>query len=270
MARQSEISAAALAVLAAATVTEDRVTLPAGQLPRPLYVEVNDVLARLGGKWKGGKVAAHLFDHDPREEVAVAVATGKMPPRNPLDYFATPPELAEEIVARYVPSDVPAAPRVLEPSAGEGSLARAVVDARPAATVECVELDPRRAAKVRAEFPVHEGDFLSYEAAEPYDLVVMNPPFTAPGDALAYVAHIERAYRMLRHNGVLVAVVPLGFVQRQDRRVSEFRARVDAVGGWDRLPDGAFESSGTGVATAVLWMRRAGAGTGETKEADRE
>ena len=45
--------------------------ITSGQLDRSLYEEVNEVLVRLGGKWKGGRTKAHLFPYDPRPLVAV-------------------------------------------------------------------------------------------------------------------------------------------------------------------------------------------------------
>ena len=87
------ISAEALTVLREAECDSDRVRITSGQLDRTLYKEVNEVLVRLGGKWKGGHTKAHLFPYDPRPLLAGVLATGDMPPKNPWAFFPTPPEL---------------------------------------------------------------------------------------------------------------------------------------------------------------------------------
>src|SRR5579885_3284456 len=92
------ISAKALAVLREMECDSDRARITSGQLDRPLYEEVNEVLVRLGGKWKGGRTAAHVFPYyDPRPLLAGVVTTGIRPPKNPTAFFPTPPALVERV-----------------------------------------------------------------------------------------------------------------------------------------------------------------------------
>lgn len=224
--------------------------LPPGQLDRGLYKQVDDVLIRLGGKWNG-KAKGHVFKADPTAKLATVLETGKKPEKNPLDYFPTPPAVVEEMIARAALRDGLA---VLEPSAGEGAIALPVHRSRLCLVLDCVELDPERAAALRdLGLCVHEGDFLAYQT-KGYDRILMNPPFTAPGDPLAYIAHIQHAFSLLRPGGRLVAIAPGGFDFRDHKRVAEFRALVDATGGWQGLPHGTFTASGTEVSTVLLWM----------------
>ena len=54
-------------VLQACTVNGFIVKLPAVVLERPLYMEVKNVLEKIGGKWKGGKTQGFEFPHDPKD-----------------------------------------------------------------------------------------------------------------------------------------------------------------------------------------------------------
>lgn len=231
--------------------------LPPGQLDRKLYVAVNEVLERLGGDWSR-KAKGHTFKGSPQEALAAVLDTGEMPAKNPLDFFPTPPEVVS-LLLDYAGLDN--GQRVLEPSAGIGAIARAIAAEGLDIELECIELDPQHVATLRASgFTTIACDFLQYSpfaqsmSAPGYDRIVMNPPFRAEGDPLAYITHIDHAYGMLAIDGRLVSVAPSGFTFREDRRCAEFRAMVRAKGGWSALPEGAFTTSGTGVNTVLLWM----------------
>jgi hypothetical protein len=240
-------------ILKTAYVEGFAVRLTCGQLDRKTYGDVNEVLVRLGGKWKGGKTAAHLFAEDPTPLLTGIVLTGEMPPKNPLQFFPTPTTLAARVAALAANGA-----RYLEPSAGAGALADAVRTSEPHAHIECVELSAYHAKMLDAKgYTVHNQDFLTFASSVSFDRVVMNPPFVAPGDSLAYITHINYAWGLLARGGRLVAVVPSGFVSRNDKRVSGLRVDVEAWGGWEGNDEGAFKQSGTGVSTVTLWMDKA-------------
>lgn len=227
-----------------------------GQMDRTLYLAVNDVLERLGGKWNR-KAGGHIFRRSPAEALAAVLETGERPDKNPLDFFPTPWPIVSRMLdlAHLGPGQW-----VLEPSAGEGAIAEGI-EARtasydPPITLHCVELDPGRATLLqRRGYTVYAGSFLEFVTyQQKYDRVLMNPPFTAKADPLAYIAHIERAHGMLARRGRLVSIAPSGFTFRDDRRCREFRRLVQAHGDWCALPAGSFGESGTGVNTVLLWM----------------
>lgn len=254
------ITPAALTVLRDARADGNRVILPPAQLPRPLYAEVNDVLERLGGKWRGGRVRAHEFPYDPAPLLAGVVATGLMPPKNPLAYFATPPAVVNRMLNTVVVAErLPAAAWILEPSAGTGDIIAGIRALDCPASIEAVELDPFRAAILRQRYgntaTVYEADFLTWPAPRRYDLVVMNPPFATDTDRHAYVAHIRRAYDLLNPGGIVVAVAPAALEFRTTpRAVKELRELAQARGGMARLDANAFKDSGTNVSGVVCWL----------------
>lgn len=268
-----DLSATALLALEGATVTEE----PSGyavqlhrQLDRADYEQVNAVLERIagGGKWNR-RTAAHLYPagQDPRPDLETVIRAGVLPPdpKRRDGWFATPAMLCDDLAYNYALSSIDPDDyqtlRILEPSAGEGALADALCKfygIQPA-QIRCVETDPWRVAVLRRKgYPVLEGRFQDRvgDLGGLFDLVLMNPPFTEPGDKLAYIAHVELAWSLLAPGGALVAVVPNGFASRADKRTAGLRALAEEHGWTDTLPERAFEESGTGVRSMVLILSR--------------
>lgn len=166
--------------------------------------------------------------------------------------FPTPPALASQMVALL---QIEPGHAVLEPSAGTGRLIDAVLAVDAAARITAVELDPRLAARLQQARPanvtVHAGDFLVLAPAlGQFNRILMNPPFAKAVD----IAHIECAFGLLRPGGVLVALCANG--PRQQARLQPLVER--SGGQWQALPEGAFQSEGTGVRVALLTLQRAG------------
>lgn len=233
--------------------------LPGKQLDRKLYVAVNEVLTRIGGKWNR-RQKGHVFDDnlDAGQLVALVVESGDMPPKNPTAFFPTPPDVADMLLrAPALPRIPGTASRILEPSAGKGALAEAVAtycdEAGIAATLDVCEVLPRfRESLAAGGYRIVGEDFLGFTADDSYDAIVMNPPFAVESDRLAYITHIQRAWLMLAPGGVLLAVAPGGFAFRDDKRVAAFRDVMAEHGAWIAAEDGAFKPSGTGVRTVLI------------------
>lgn len=263
------LSPAARDALAGATITGPNLVLPA-QLDRRTYTEVNTALMRLGGVW-ARRVGAHVFSTDPTGRIAYVIETGLMPEDADklASFWRTPRPVAELLVTEVawsVADQVPsgAGRRILEPSAGDGAIARVIREAYPAAELVCIEPDEGRAATLHAaEFTTNEMTFQEYAAARrrPFDAVVMNPPFTEPGKPRAWVEHINLALDLLADGGTLAAVVPISYRESKTRAVLDLRARVSAVAlrrALEPLPADAFRESGTSVRTAILTVSRPG------------
>lgn len=118
-------------ILAAAVVDGGRVRL-AEQLPADDYEPVGEVLSALGGLWVPAVQAVVFPDgEDPGALIAQTLAAGAVPlhPRAAEGWVRTPDELADEL-CDYPHSDLrwlPPGSRVLEPSAGVGSLVAAIL-----------------------------------------------------------------------------------------------------------------------------------------------
>ena len=162
--------------------------------------------------------------------------------------FPTPPALAARMVEM---AGIHAGDRVLEPSAGTGNLAKAILSAVPCAHLDLIEIDPRLCSILKASgFEVSCCDFL--EASMPvcpdsedgHDRVLMNPPFSRGQD----VAHILHALKFLKPGGRLVALCAAG-----PRQQAELRPLATT---WEELPDGTFADQGTNVRAALMTVKR--------------
>lgn len=246
-------------VLKNSTLTQEGTTwklvLPPGQLDRKLYVKVDKVLTAAGGKWNRA-VRAHIFDRDPSEALNLATSSGKaVNLRQTFQSFYTPAPLAARMAALGNVRDK----HVLEPSAGEGALVRAALDAG-AKRVTWYEIDEVAAAKIPEAPNVAGGcfDFLCdilcdtiMRDAGPFDVVLMNPPFSGQQD----INHVLGALSLLKRGGNLVAIMSPTAFTRTTKKTELF---LDAISLHDyattEIPSGTFEH--TDVRTVLLSLTK--------------
>lgn len=251
-----------------------RLTLQSGTLDRKLYVAVDEVLRKLGGRWDRTR-AAHVFESgDPSAQIT-AIVDGRQAVDKKKTYqaFFTPDEVADRVVnlaglGRAASVDERRRARaggrevchVLEPSAGDGALCRALrrESARLGVTIHITANDTNpdhyKALQACAN-TVLTCDFLgmSPTVVEAYDRIVMNPPFTRGQD----VAHVLHAFKFLRPGGLLVAITSPAFKFRTGAKWDEFRKLYDEHGVETiDLPAGAFRESGTNAATVIVVFGR--------------
>jgi phospholipid N-methyltransferase len=232
---------------------------------RATYTEVHQVLGRLagGGHWDT-RERAFVYHRDPRQDLQTLTGTVVVPPPSAyrdkeMSYWPTPPALAADLVADL---DLQPGSRVLEPSAGDGALVRAVRDAYLSVHITAVEPDLGRRTYLRRTGPVGmhvwDGTLEDYAAfAGPagirFDAVVMNPPFTLPGQRYAWAQHLTLAWDRLLPGGLLRAIVPPSLEFGRQRPVAAVRDLVTDVGGsWRKTGPGAFRMSGTDVHTLIV------------------
>lgn len=231
--------------------------LPPGQLDRKLYTQVNAVLEELGGKWKGGKVKAHIFDKDPRGKIADACGNGSIVTAKDEDFYPTPREVAVTLVQKAVEYlDISKPWSFLEPSAGKGDIA-CCVPYQGCESFALVERSKDRAQYLRERFngfdkvAVFEADFLECDPLikKEFDIIVMNPPFSnnqAP-------KHILHAWSMLKSGGVLGAIMPPTCETREQKVYLELQEKVMVHKKWSQeLPEGTFKEAGTMIKTVMF------------------
>lgn len=223
------------------TISGNSLTLP-GQLDRKLYVEVNRIIEVCGGKWNK-KAKAHVFDGNPLKQLGMAVSEGEVVDvKKTFNQFFTPPEIANDMVRELC---IQSNDSILEPSAGDGALLRALPKECLANTT-AIEIDFDLVVKLSLDFlsvRVIGGDFRHMKPGDHGihpDRIIMNPPFERGVD----IHHIFKAYEFLNPEGCLVALCA-------DRpALKEWALK---KGGWfQELEDGSFKSAGTGVRVAML------------------
>ncbi len=163
-------------------------------------------------------------------------------------FFPSPPAIVLRMIEL---ADIRPGMTVLEPSAGTGAIA----DAIRQAGVEpiCVEVNRTLAEVLRKKnYQVFYTDFLAWQDGY-FACILLNPPFEHGFDC----DHIRHAYDCLAPGGRLVAIASEGPFFRSDRKAIAFREWLEAVGGAsEKLPDGSFLPSGTGVATRIVVIER--------------
>jgi len=217
------------------------------ELDRPSYNKVNKVLAALGGKWnKAQKV--HIFPRPISVVLSDALDAGQViDTKKALGQFDTPSGVAQRVVNLV---SLTGSSKILEPEAGTGNILEHIPKLQERAALGLVnvcELDPYRAAELRktlGDSNVKEGDFLTADIPQGFDVVLMNPPFTNGAD----IKHINHAFSKLVDGGVLVAVCANGPKQR-----AEFEESADL---WEELPEGSFKQAGTNVNTVIIRLRK--------------
>ena len=211
-----------------------------------LVAKVNLMLAEYYGEVIGDGVDRHGQSDKP---TGTALTTGD------LQFYPTPSGVIERVL-RDVHMD---GKRVLEPSAGEGAMA--VACAKAGALVTAIEIDRSRASRIEeknvAAINVVCRNFLTIQPAEmqPFDLVVMNPPFSRTH----WIEHVRHAFDMLKPGGRLIAILPITADLGESAQHKRFRAWLETVAkkamwrDWfTDLPAGSFKTSGTNINTVQL------------------
>jgi predicted RNA methylase len=194
-------------------------------------------------------------------------------PDRGMAYFPTPASVADDLVYWVLEPGHGNGEgvRVLEPSAGEGHLARVVREYLPYAHVIAVE-PSERAEALRTGDVVDEvvqdtlESYLSTFDDKPFDLVLMNPPFSLPGQSEAWADHILSIYhhsRVMAPAGLLGAVVPRIAVTGKSKRVRKVReltgcdpSGLSRRGDMEPCEKGAFDAADARVSVALMWAQK--------------
>ena len=183
----------------------------------------------------------------PADIIRTTLEVGNVPNPKDHDFFPTPPDGAAYMCKRAA-GDL--ADYILEPNAGAGAIVAAALKAFPKAQITAVEYDPLNCALLRHHYPtvkVIEADFLTWTPDREYDLVLMNPPFSANG---GYAAHIQKAMACLRSYGKLYSITAANLLYKSDKAHKAFLAQVAEWEG--QVEDFEFEFADTGVKTMLL------------------
>jgi hypothetical protein len=165
-----------------------------------------DVLTLIGAVFDQNYSNSYHFDYDASKVLSYINMTGCVFDYKSYQYYPTP-EAVKQLVDDLTQSEQYHS--VLEPSAGQGHLIKDMQG-----QINCVEICPINQLILEAKrYNVVDNDFLKFAKStyKRYDRVVMNPPFSE-GRA---EKHVKTAYSLLKDGGVLVAVVPASFKDKQ-------------------------------------------------------
>jgi predicted RNA methylase len=239
-----------LQVLSAARIEANNVFL-VGQLDRKLYTNTNKVLEAAGGKWNR-KAQAHVFQGDASDRIEQIILTGSIEiPKDNFEFFPTPSAIVKKLLDI---AEIKDGMLVLEPSAGQGAIAKEAHRAAKNVQIDMYEMKPSNNAALVALNLSLSGvaepcDFLSVNPNPIYDRVLMNPPFGKQAD----IKHVLHALKFLKPGGLLVSVMSAGVTFRENKLTADFRSLVNEKGGSiEDLAEGSFKQSGTMVNTVIV------------------
>jgi len=237
------ISNEVIDILEQCKVHNDKLFLPDFQLDRKLYVKVNKVLELAGGKWNRA-TKAHLFTSDVGDLLDTLILSGEICDiKKELQYFATPPKIIAQLIEF---AGVKGGDLVLEPSAGEGHIAKKLLSL--GCSVDTCEIhEPFRDKLLEMGCRIYTGDFLKFHNGNYYKHVIANPPFTRQQD----IDHVSKMIDVCC--GRITSVMSASILFRDNKKTSDFRRKIALMGGrFVSLPENSFKTSGTGVNACIV------------------
>lgn len=240
-------------VLQNCTVEGNVVKLPNVQLDRKIYQATAKKLELIGGKWKGGKVFGFVFNEDPTELLEQIANGENRNLKKEFQFFGTPDALADRLVELANPTS---ADWILEPSAGQGAIVKAINRAVDVQDVFCYELMPLNQTFL-GKIPNAKllgDDFLQHDpSTDKYDIIIANPPFSKNQD----IDHIRKMYDCLMPNGRIVTIASKHWQLSTNKKEVLFRDWLDSLGAdVQDVEAGEFKESGTNIATCIITINK--------------
>jgi phospholipid N-methyltransferase len=235
-------------VLQNCTVTGMIIKLPAEQLDRKLYQDVAKSLELIGGKWKGGKVFGFVFNEDPTELLEEIANGENRNLKKEYQFFATSDKRADHLVSLV---NIKPDHKVLEPSAGQGAIIKAIHRAYPMKNVNWCELMPlnQTFCKKIPYTTFVTADIFNISETIQYDVIIANPPFSRCQD----IDHIMKMYDLLKDGGTLVSITSKHWKLSTNKKETAFRSFLNELGASIiEIPAGDFKESGTAVGGYII------------------
>ena len=237
-------------ILSECTLEDNIMRLPQVQFTKKTYLEVKNRILEAGGEWNGQK-NGFTCDFDAQRVFDILKSGKRCNLQQEFQYFATPDDVADIAVSKF--STLTDEQRILEPSAGRGSLIKAVRRRCPSAKVDCYELMPENMehlAKVEGANIVGK-DF--FECHDKYDRIIANPPFSNNQD----IDHVYAMYERLNIGGELSCIVSQHWKIANDQKCTYFREwlQKNEAQIFD-FNNSEFKESGTTINTSLLYLVR--------------
>lgn len=239
-------------ILQKCTVEGMVVKLPPGNLDRNLYMKVAKALEGIGGKWKGAKIMGFVFPVDPTEMLNEIAGGKKINLKKDFQFFATPPALCDKIVSM---ASINEKHSILEPSAGDGAIVKAINREIPNKIVDCFELMGvnRTILEKNPNVNLIGNDFITEQVDRKYDRIIANPPFTNNQD----IDHLYKMYDCLKDGGRVVCITSTHWQNSSNKKETEFRKWLTNKGAkTEDVSSGQFKESGTMVPTVIIVINK--------------
>lgn len=225
-------------------------TLPEVQFTKKAYLEAKKWIEETGGRWNTSR-QGFTWEFDANRVVGILMQGKRYNLQQEFQFFATPDWIADLAASKF--SSLSADMRILEPSAGRGSLVKAIRRCCPDAVVDCFELMPENVPfleKVEGARIIGT-DF--NDCYGKYDRIIANPPFSNNQD----IDHVYMMYDHLEMDGEMAVIVSRHYKFACDRKSQYFRKWLEDRGAVVQdIAGGEFKESGTTIPTALLFIVR--------------
>lgn len=224
--------------------------LSANSLTDDEYDEIKPSIEAIGGHWRE-RYKGFVFSYNPADRLQ---KLSSEPPviseyrkwQDSTQYFPTPVSVVKRMLNIC---EINENTRILEPSAGRG----AILDHIPCGHLQIIEPDPINCTYLKKKgykvIPYSFEEAVEEGMIRPYNLVLMNPPFTRQRD----IKHILLAYEGLEENGVLVSVMSENSLYYDKPLTINFRLFLkESNAEIIPLPYGSFAESSTYIDTVII------------------
>lgn len=223
---------------------------PISEGPLQNYQEVRTALLNAGAKYKRN---TFVFPTDAQPYIDRLTGGESVNIKKEFQFFATPAHLADRMVemAELSENDGKGFGSILEPSAGQGAIVKAIHEATGYTSViayELMEINRRILEKMHAVNVIGD-DFLKADVSSKYDRIIANPPFTKNQD----IEHIRKMYEVLAPGGIMVTLSSIGWTFGSQKKHVQFREWLDGLNAYmEEIPENTFKESGTTVKTVLI------------------
>ena len=239
-------------ILKHCTLENNILKLPQVQFNKKSYAEAKKWIEEAGGSWQGGKVQGFTFPFNPERVFSVLNQGKRCNLQQEYQFFETPDDIADWLV--MLVGGIHDADTVLEPSAGRGSLIRAVHRSCPSVMVECYELMPEN-REFLCSMPnvILLGEDFTKDNTGSYSKIIANPPFSGNQD----IDHVRLMYERLEEGGILAAITSPHWKFASEKKCIDFRNWLEEIHGQVfEIGAGEFKDSGTGISTMAIVIKK--------------
>lgn len=234
-------------VLNACSVSGHLVTLPAYKLDKKLYQDVAKHLDLIGGKWNR-KEQGFIFNEDPAHLLKQIAKGEKRNIKKEFQFYGTPDSLANRLVEL---AEIEQYDNVLEPSAGQGAIIKAIHRKNPHLLVHYFELMPlnRTFLEKLPNTEFIKDNFLAVKMPGLFHKIIANPPFSKNQD----INHILKMYDCLVMGGRIVTIASKHWQYASGGKEQAFKEWLNDLNAEIiDVPAGEFKESGTNISTCII------------------
>lgn len=214
------------------------------------YKDVRTALLNAGAKYKRN---TFVFPNDAQPYIDRLMNGDKVNIKKEFQFFGTPAELADKLVglAEIKHDDI-----ILEPSAGQGAIIKAIHRVFPNKRViwcELMDINQNVLFQLQDKQTFLQPDFLTIKSFPFYEKIIANPPFSNNQD----IDHIRKMYEVCKVGGRIVSIASNSWRTSSSKKKKAFADWLNDINAdIEDIPRGAFKESGTTVGGCIITITK--------------